>query len=183
MGITAAIINDVECEVVGEDATTKIPCSSCGRVTHVTAYDFKRTRRDGVMHVISLCDTCYAKFKKNGALMVTFGEMLVSCRKAMGLNQRELGKKLGISQVAVSYLENGKRRPSYETLDKLQRLMHPVGFQSISGKALLVDAVNRSIEGLNDSDLQKILEYIRIFIKKGGKVSDKRNRRDVKHAG
>ncbi len=40
-------------------------------------------------------------------------------RKKAGLSQKELGKKLGVSQQHIAQYETGKRIPKIETLDKI----------------------------------------------------------------
>ena len=43
-------------------------------------------------------------------------DRIKSLRKTLGLSQREFGKKIGISDTAVSKLESGERNPSEQTL-------------------------------------------------------------------
>ena len=54
----------------------------------------------------------------------TFGEIVRKQRRAMNLNQEELGKRLGLSKQTVSNWENNNVLPSVETLVKLARLFH-----------------------------------------------------------
>ena len=46
-------------------------------------------------------------------------ENLKKLRKAKGLRQNELAKLVGLSESAISQIESGKRKPSYETLLKI----------------------------------------------------------------
>ena len=46
-------------------------------------------------------------------------ENLRKLRKAKGLKQNELAKLVGLSESAISQIESGKRKPSYETLLKI----------------------------------------------------------------
>lgn len=46
-----------------------------------------------------------------------FGYRLASARKAMGLSQAELSKKLNVSQAAIAKQETGKNFPSIELLE------------------------------------------------------------------
>lgn len=49
---------------------------------------------------------------------------LAVVRIARGLTQRELAHKAGVSQVQLSRLENGKRRPQAATRSRLARALH-----------------------------------------------------------
>lgn len=40
-------------------------------------------------------------------------------RKKAKLTQKELGEKLGVSQVMIAQYENGTRKPKFETLQKI----------------------------------------------------------------
>lgn len=46
----------------------------------------------------------------------TFGAKLKKARKDAGFTQKEVEKKTGIKQDAISKYENGEREPSIETL-------------------------------------------------------------------
>ena len=52
---------------------------------------------------------------------MTVGQRIRYARKKMGMSQKDLADKLGISYVGVSQWENDKRKPKYETL---QRIAH-----------------------------------------------------------
>lgn len=47
------------------------------------------------------------------------GEQIRNCRKKAGLSQKELAKKLGVSQQYIAQYENGKRTPKIGTLYKI----------------------------------------------------------------
>lgn len=49
-----------------------------------------------------------------------FGKRLKFLRETVGLNQSELGDKLGVSRGAISYYENFSRTPDIEILDKVK---------------------------------------------------------------
>lgn len=51
--------------------------------------------------------------------MSTVGENIKRIRKAKGLTQKELGKKLGISQAEIAQRETGRRNPKIETVQKI----------------------------------------------------------------
>lgn len=48
-------------------------------------------------------------------------ERLKELRLKKKLSQKELAEELGITQEAVSFLETGKRNPSYELLKKISK--------------------------------------------------------------
>lgn len=51
------------------------------------------------------------------------GEQIRNHRKKIGLSQKELGKKLGVSQQHIAQYENGKRIPKLETLIKISEAL------------------------------------------------------------
>ncbi len=55
-----------------------------------------------------------------GFVTECFGKRLKFLRETIGLNQSDLGDKLGISRGAVSYYENFSRTPDIEILDKVR---------------------------------------------------------------
>lgn len=44
---------------------------------------------------------------------------LEQLRRNKGLTQKQLSLKLGVSQQAISFYEKGKKRPTYEIIQKL----------------------------------------------------------------
>lgn len=51
------------------------------------------------------------------------GSQIRNHRKKAGLSQKELGKKLGVSQQHIAQYENGKRIPKLETLIKISEAL------------------------------------------------------------
>lgn len=49
----------------------------------------------------------------------TFGDRLREIRLAAGISQIELSRRCGLHYVFVNQLENGKRNPSWETVQTL----------------------------------------------------------------
>ena len=64
--------------------------------------------------------------------MLTFGEKLQELRNAKNLTQGQLGDHLGITHAAVSMLENGKNKPTYENIVKIAELFD-VSFDYLLG--------------------------------------------------
>jgi transcriptional regulator with XRE-family HTH domain len=58
----------------------------------------------------------------NKKLLTGFAKRFKKLRQNIGLNQIELANKLGYTNSFISELENGKGKPSYEFLIKLQTL-------------------------------------------------------------
>lgn len=52
------------------------------------------------------------------------GDKIKELRRASGLTQLEFAVKLGKTPSAISQLEHGKRKPSYDTLQKLISRFH-----------------------------------------------------------
>ena len=46
-------------------------------------------------------------------------ETMRTIRKAKGMTMKELGEKVGVAEVTVSFYETGKREPSLEVLCKI----------------------------------------------------------------
>lgn len=52
-------------------------------------------------------------------LLKTFGKRVAQVRKMRGITQQELAEKVGMSVVAIAYIETGKRWARLGTLDKI----------------------------------------------------------------
>jgi len=52
-------------------------------------------------------------------LLKTFGKRIAQVRKSRGITQQELAEKVGMSVVAIAYIETGKRWARLGTLDKI----------------------------------------------------------------
>lgn len=55
--------------------------------------------------------------------MNSIGEKIKEARKAKGLTQDELAKRLGVNRVAISNYEKGKNNPTHENLIKLSDIL------------------------------------------------------------
>ena len=78
---------------------------------------------------------------------MTVGQRIKAERKAKGMTQEDLGKKLGVSGAAIAQYETGRRYPKVETLERI-------------ATALNVD-VSKLSEGLLDLE-EKEQELVRI---------------------
>ena len=57
-------------------------------------------------------------------MSVFFGEIIRNARKALGLTQRQLSDKLGVSNTSVSNWEKGLSRPDADMIQKLCLHLH-----------------------------------------------------------
>ena len=55
--------------------------------------------------------------------VTTDGEAMAAIRNLNGISQRELAKKVKVSNAAISYLENGTREPSFELATKIAKTL------------------------------------------------------------
>jgi transcriptional regulator with XRE-family HTH domain len=54
-------------------------------------------------------------------LMKAFGKQVASVRKSRGVTQQELAENIGMSVVAIAYIETGKRWARLGTLNKIAK--------------------------------------------------------------
>ena len=87
------------------------------------------------------------------------GARIAALRRAAGMSQGELARKLQVSPSAVGLYEQGRREPSAETLVALSRLFHVTldylltGQPSPEEQALVADAMD-SVLDLADAQLE-----------------------------
>ncbi len=115
--------------------------------------------------------------------MTPFGEKVRELRKARGISQKQMAKKLAISPAYLSALEHGHRgRPSWaliqqiisffniiwdeaEELENLARLSHPrmvVDTSGLSAEATeLVNLLNREIRTMDEKTIKKMLDLVK----------------------
>lgn len=56
-------------------------------------------------------------------LLKTFGKRIALVRKSKGLTQKQLAERVGITVVAIAYIETGKRWPRLGTLNKIAKIL------------------------------------------------------------
>lgn len=61
--------------------------------------------------------------KSEEQFLNALGRRLVAKRKQYGLTQKTLAQISGVNEIAISYIESGKRRPSVTTLFRLASAM------------------------------------------------------------
>ncbi|MBI3889101.1 helix-turn-helix transcriptional regulator [Candidatus Saccharibacteria bacterium] len=57
-------------------------------------------------------------------LMKAFGKRVAAVRKSRNLTQQELAEQIGMSVVAIAYIETGKRWARLGTLTKIANALH-----------------------------------------------------------
>ena len=100
------------------------------------------------------------------------GELIRSLRKEQGVSLRELAKKVNVSFVNISHIENGKVETSKETLKQIaealnydvDRLYSASNYISediekiVSNKPQIVPQFLRSTKSFNNKDWKKLRE-------------------------
>ena len=56
-------------------------------------------------------------------LMKVFGKRVASVRKSKGVTQQQLAEQIGMSVVAIAYIETGKRWARLGTLNKIAKAL------------------------------------------------------------
>jgi transcriptional regulator with XRE-family HTH domain len=54
-------------------------------------------------------------------LMKSFGKRVAEVRKSRGITQQQLAERVGLSVVAIAYIETGKRWPRLGTVSKIAK--------------------------------------------------------------
>lgn len=95
--------------------------------------------------------------------MVDFGTRLKSLRTQMGLTQKQLAERLGVTKSVVSYYELQERYPSPEILVKLARIFH------VSTDYLLGVEISQYIDISDLEDEDKLLLQHTVSVLRGKK--------------
>ena len=61
--------------------------------------------------------------RKNAKLPKVLGKKIQRKRTEMGLTQEKLADKVGISRAYMGYIEQGRKAPSLEVLEKIARVL------------------------------------------------------------
>ena len=102
---------------------------------------------------------------------MTFGERIVTARKNIGLSQKELAEKLGISATRLNYWEKNKRFPPIPMLNSLCEIL------KLEGDELIGRNKKKSpeTEDTDSGDTEKWLTNLLIdrgYIKQGEGISE-----------
>lgn len=94
--------------------------------------------------------------------MMDFGERIKERRWRMGVTQKELADRLGITGSAISSYENNTRLPSFDILVKLSRLFHMSTDELLGcterNESMLVD-----ISDLTEDQKKNILQMVETY--------------------
>lgn len=87
-------------------------------------------------------------------------------RKEAGLNQRELGLKIGVGQTTISAWETGKNEPDNESMHKMSQLFHvSIGY--------LTGYENNRRESLSEAEREQFeTEEIKTFLERQEQIQD-----------
>lgn len=80
------------------------------------------------------------------------GQKIKEYRKKMGMNQTELGKKLGVKQNTVAGYEKGEWEVSYDNLFKLADIFE-ISIDDLFPQTKRDDSLHRALELSDDNDL------------------------------
>ena len=81
------------------------------------------------------------------------GQRLKELRLAAGLTQLQVVKEAGLSEAALCYIENGRRRPKRSTIKKLLDLYtKKIKYWQRIDKALSASGVNMHLAGERDGN-------------------------------
>ena len=98
-------------------------------------------------------------------------ERLSMVRKALGLNQRDLARELGISQSTYSLFENGQRvfQSRYIEILKLKFSVNPEWLESGNGDMFLQsedeDSVVKMLGELNEENKELVALFVEKLLK------------------
>ena len=99
-----------------------------------------------------------------------FAKHLKGIRKSKGLSQSDLAKLTGLKPAAISHLETGPQRPSFDTLVKLADALS-VSMDYLFGRDALgtsnaADKLFRDFEKLSLDDQAVIQDMAKLLLKK-----------------
>ena len=99
-------------------------------------------------------------------LAIYSGNVIRELRNSMGLTQKELGKKVGVSNSAIANYEKGFRAPLQDTLFKLAETFNvsvnkffPYDFESRSSDSPLLSQITDTAAKLHEPRQKKVLTF------------------------
>ena len=93
---------------------------------------------------------------------VKIGQRIKELRAAKGMTQKELACALAVDYTSVSQYERGQRRPSFEVLAKLSRVLE-VSVDHLLGISEALQYV--SLQGLTESQVASVLAAVNEMIR------------------
>ena len=103
---------------------------------------------------------------------VELGKRLREAREFLGLSQEQVADHLGIPRPSVSTMEAGKRRASFQEIQKLADLYRrPLSYFSGAGETSegdeTTDALFRTTQELSETDREQVLRFAQ-FLRNAG---------------
>lgn len=97
------------------------------------------------------------------------GKQIQKYRKEAGLSQEELAENVGLSQIHLAYLEQGRRRPSLNALINISNILGIsmdllVGFESNENVPARIKQLNHAIKKFPLQNQQRILATIESIV-------------------
>lgn len=98
-----------------------------------------------------------------------FGARLRAARELRGLNQRELGERLGVPPSSIAHFEGGRRKPSFENLHRLASALD-VTTDFLLGRASepvtlpAADPLVRALSKLGGEDRELVGAMLRLLV-------------------
>ena len=90
---------------------------------------------------------------------------IAELRREAGMNQRELGRELGVGQTTISAWETGRNEPDYASLHKMAQLFHAsidylTGYAPDNGRrGLTIKEMNEVVRAMKEEELfRKVME-------------------------
>lgn len=94
--------------------------------------------------------------------MVRFGERIKERRWQLGLTQKDLAVRLGVTGSAISSYENNTRLPSFDILIKMSRVFH-MSTDMLLGCASTESGIKIDISELNELQKKIIIHIIETY--------------------
>ena len=116
-------------------------------------------------------------FMKQTSTIEGFGERLADLRKAMGLTQKQLGEKVGVSNRVIAYYEGETDYPPAHLIEPLAKALK-VSSDELLGLKRIKQQLNpehaalwrrlKKIESLPKRDQKALLHYLDALVSKNG---------------
>jgi transcriptional regulator with XRE-family HTH domain len=116
-------------------------------------------------------------FMKQTSTIEGFGKRLADLRKAMGLTQKELGERVGVSNRVIAYYEGETDYPPAHLIEPLAKALK-VSSDELLGLKRIKQQLNpehaalwrrlKKIEALPKRDQKALLHYLDALVSKNG---------------
>ena len=93
----------------------------------------------------------------------TIGGAILFYRGIKHITQKQLANSVGISQAAISQIEQNDRKPKEDTLNKIAKTLELKPSDLIFGD--YKEIVTKNLQNLSEDELRKVNEYISLLKK------------------